>query len=184
MLEATQAGANTPEVAEARQKYEQSINSLQAQNNSVVVSAGNDQQIAAEWTREAQGIAPVLAPESNRNVLVNSAVTTVGATQWLQGSQGLRERVAPYSNLDPETDVYASGAVGNGVDVNRKHVAGTSYAAPRVAAALATLHGTHPGATTGQMRNLMQNRLTHTLSGGEPVLNFESAEAYMRNGTF
>lgn len=184
LLTATQAGADSPEVAQARSQYDQAVTKLQAQNNSVVVSAGNDQQITSDWTQEAQGIAPQVGPQANRNVLVNSAVTTVGATQWLRGSQGLSERVAPYSNQDPEVDILASGAVGNGFDVNQKNVAGTSYAAPRVAAALATLHGTHPGATAGQMRNLMQNRLTHSLSGGESVLNFGKAEEYMRLGRF
>lgn len=184
LLQAAEQGAGAPDVQQAQQNYDRSVQQLQGQSNSVVVSAGNQQQIAAQWTREAHGRAPVVGPSTNHNVLANSHVTTVGATQWLQGQGGLRERVAPYSNRDPEVDIYASGAVGNGPDVNRMNVDGTSYASPRVGAALATLHGTHPGATSAQMRNLMNNRLTHDLPTGESVLNFQRAEEYMRRGTF
>lgn len=186
LLEATQRGAESPDVQQARTEYQEAVRSLQARHNSVVVSAGNDQEVAADWAREAHGIQPVAGPTANRNVLAQPEVTTVGATQWLRAPNGLRERVAPYSNQDPEVDVYASGAVGNGADVNRRHVSGTSYASPRVAAAEATLRGNHPGASSQQIRNLMNNRLTHSLPNpqGVSVLDYERAELYMRRGTF
>lgn len=186
LLEAAQRGGDSPDVRQAQGEYQQAVRALQAQHNSVVVAAGNDQQIAADWTREAQGIRPQASPNANRNVLVNSDVTAVGATQWARGADGLRERVAPYSNQDPEVDIYASGAVGNGRDVNRMNVDGTSFAAPRVAAAEAMLRGTHPGASAQQIRNLMNNRLTHTVpnSQGVGVLDYGATELYLRNGTF
>ena len=152
----------------------------------MVISAGNDQQVAGDWTRSAQGIRPNLGPGANSNVLVNRDVTTVGATQWLRGPNGLSERVAPYSNQDPEIDIYASGAVGNGRDVNRMNVAGTSYAGPRVAAAEAELRGNHLGASERQIRNLMNNRLAHEVPNpqGVAVLDYQRTERYMRQGTF
>ena len=186
LLEATQRGGDSPDVRQAQGQYQTAVRDLQARHNSVVVAAGNDQEIAANWTREANGIRPQAAPNANHNVLVNSDVTTVGATQWTRGADGLRERVAPYSNQDPEVDIYASGAVGNGRDVNRMNVDGTSFAAPRVAAAEAMLRGTHPGASAQQIRNLMNNRLTHSVfnAQGAGVLDFGATELYLRNGTF
>ena len=186
LLEAAQRGGDSPDVRQSQGQYQQAVRDLQARHNSVVVAAGNDQEVTANWTREAHGIRPQVGPNANRNVLVNSDVTTVGATQWNRGPNGLRERVAAYSNQDSEVDIYASGAVGNGIDVNRMNVDGTSFAAPRVAAAEATLRGTHPGASPQQIRNLMNNRLTHSMPNpqGVGVLDYGTTELYLRNGTF
>ncbi|MFN8614248.1 MAG: S8 family serine peptidase [Vulcanimicrobiota bacterium] len=185
LLEATRSGMNTPEVKQAQQRYDRAVHNLQANHNSVVVSAGNQQEIAGQWTREASGHATQLRPDDNHNLLANAEVTTVGATRWTKGPGGLSERVAEYSNQDPTVDVYASGSVATSFDQNQKTTQGTSFSSPRVAGALAALHGNHPGASAAQMRNLMNNRLTHPLPGaGAPVLDFQAAEEYMRKGTF
>ncbi|MBT9583964.1 S8 family serine peptidase [bacterium] len=187
LLQATEAGAQAPDVKQAQANYDQAVGALQAQNNSVVVSAGNQEQILQSMANEAGGLKPTAGPDSNHNVLANAQVVTVGATRWREGAGGLQERVAGYSNRDPEVDIYASGSVGNGVDQNRLNVAGTSFSSPRVAAALASLHGTHPGSNSVQMRNLMQNRLTHSLQDGGQnvsVLDFAQTERYMREGRF
>lgn len=120
------------------------------------------------------------APDAGYNILVNSDVTTVGATSWPTAE---REILAPYSNRHPEVDVYASGAVGHGEDVNRMRSPGTSFSAPRVAAALATIHGTRPGTPSHAAQNLMNNRLTRELEG-QRVLDFGMAEEYMRTHVF
>lgn len=185
LLKDTRAGMAHPEVQAAQKNYDRSVHELQGKHNSVVVSVGNQQGIGKAWKQEANGYSGQLNQSDYHNPLANSEVTTVGATQWTRGPGGLKERVAGYSNLDPTVDVYASGAVGNGRDVNKKKVAGSSFSAPRVAGALATLHGNHPGANTGQMRNLMNNRMTHEVPGASaPVLDFQAAEEYMRKGTF
>ena len=185
MLEAARAGFDTPEVKQAQQKYDQAVHNLQGDHNSVVVSAGNQQAIKGDWAKEAEGLEVASRPGDNYNVLANSEVTTVGATRWLKGPDGLREIVAPYSNQNPTVDVFASGSVATGQDQNVKTIWGTSYASPRVAGALASLHGNHPGSNSAQMRNLLNNRLTHQLPGASaPVLDFQAAEDYMRKGTF
>jgi hypothetical protein len=187
LLQASEAGAQAPDVKHAQAGYDQAVGALQAQNNSVVVSVGNQEQILQNMAAEAGGRKPVAGPNSNHNVLANPQVVTVGATRWREGPNGLQERVAEYSNRDAEVDIYASGSVGNGVNQNRMNVGGTSFSSPRVGAALATLHGTHPGSSSSKMRNLMQNRLTHDLNqDGQnlPVLDFEKTELYMRQNRF
>ena len=183
LLASAEAGARHPEVQSAQQNYDRAVAQIQGQHNSVVVSAGNQQQVLDRMAQEAGGHRPQAGPNSNHNVLANSQVVTVGATRWWHTAQGLRERPAAYSNRDPEVDVYASGSVGNGPDQQRMNVAGTSFSSPQVGAALATLHGTHPGSSSAQMRNLMQNRLTHSLQDGQqslPVLDFQRTEEYLR----
>lgn len=185
ILQDTRAGLAHPEVKQAQATYDKAVADLQAQHNSVVVSAGNDQETPKFWGKNAQGNKVKLEAGDFHNPLANSDVTTVGATRWVREVEGLKERVAEYSNQDPAVDVYASGAVGNGQDVNRMKVDGTSYASPRWAGATATVRGNHPGISESQLRTLMNNRLTHELPGaGAPVLDFQAAEEYMRKGTF
>lgn len=180
LLDAAEAGLHSPDVAQAQQSYDQAVHSVLSRNNSVVVSAGNQEQILEELAADAGGRRPRVAADSNHNVLANHEVTTVGATRWYQNGS---ERLAAYSSRDPEVDIYASGSVGNGADPQRMKTAGTSFASPRVAATLATLHGTHQGATRSAMENLMRNRLTHQVSNA-PVLDYQRTEEYMRSQTF
>lgn len=180
LLNATEAGAKAPDVVQAQRSYDDAVRNLEANNNSVVVSAGNQQQILAKLTADAGGRAPTPGPGSNHNILANSRVTTVGATQWLNDGT---ERIAPYSNRDPEVDIYASGSVGSGLDPQKMNQAGTSFAAPRAAATMASLHGNHPGMPSSAVENLMRNRLTHQTEDVS-VINYKRTEEYMRRGTF
>ncbi len=180
LLDAAQRGAETPDVLQAKEQYGEAVRALEANNNSVVVSAGNQGTILDDWARDAGGLRVNAAPDSNHNVLVNSDVTTVGATRWFNNGT---ERIADYSTPDPEVDIHASGSVGNGEDQNRMKTLGTSFASPRVAGAMAALHGNYPGMPSSAVENLMRNRLTHEVEG-QPTLSFQLAEEYMRQGTF
>lgn len=180
LLAAAQKGAESDQVVDARTDYERAVKELEANNNSVVVSAGNQEQLMDELAQDAGGRRATTPAGSKHNVLVNSQVTTVGATRWFNNGT---ERLAGYSTRDPELDIYASGSVGNGENQSQMHTLGTSFAAPRVAAAMATLHGNHPGMPSSAVENLMRNRLTHDL-GDEKVLDFQLAEEYMRRGVF
>ena len=180
LLNAAQQGANSAEVREAQRDYGRAVRQLEANNNSVVASAGNQEQLLQDLARDANGLRVQANPNSNRNLYVTPDVTNVGATRFLNNGQ---ERIAPYSTRDPGIDLFASGSVGNGANQNRMNVWGTSYAAPRVAGAMASLHGNHPGMPSGAVQNLMRNRLSHDM-GQERVLDFRLAEEYMRQGTF
>lgn len=180
LLDSAQRGVQSPDVVAAKQRYGESVRALEANNNSVVVSAGNDGEILDNFARDAGGRRVKSASDSNHNVLVNSDVTTVGSTRWFQNGT---ERLARYSTKDPEVDIYASGSVGNGVDQNRMNVSGTSFAAPRVAGAMAALHGNHPGMPSHAVENLLRQQLTHQVEG-QPTLTFQRVEEYLRRGTF
>ncbi len=180
LLDAAQRGGKTDEVQQAKKEYGQAVRAVESRNNSVVVSAGNQEQVLDQLAADAGGRRVKAEANSNHNVLVNSDVTTVGATRWNTKGQ---ERLAEYSTRDPEVDIYASGSVGNGENQNRANTMGTSFSAPRVAAMMASLHGTRPGTPSRAAENLMRNRLTHPL-GQEQVLDFGKAEEYMRTGTF
>ena len=180
LLNAAQRGSSSREVQGAQQDYRRAVRQLEANNNSVVVSAGNENQLLDGFARDANGLRVQAAANSNHNLYATPEVTNVGATRWLNNGT---EQLAPYSTRDPGVDIYASGSVGNGFNQNQRNVWGTSYAAPRVAGAMAALHGNHPGMPSGAVENLMRNRLTHGL-GEERVLSFGAAEEYMRRGTF
>ena len=183
LLQTSEAGVQSADVQQAQHEYDQAVEALQGQHNSVVVSAGNEGDLIPHLADMAGGRQPAVGKDSNLNVLVNSDVVSVGATRWFEGRNGLHEQIAGYSNLHSEVDIYASGSVATGLDENQANLWGTSFSAPRVSAALATLHGTHPGSSSDQMLNLMQNRLTHPLEDVS-VLDFEETERYLREHTF
>ncbi len=180
LLNAAQAGGQSAEVRTAQNAYGQAVRNIEANNNSVVVSVGNQAEILDNLARDAGGRRVNARADSAHNVLVNSDVTTVGSTRF--NGNG-RERIAEYSTRDPQVDIYASGSVGTGRNQNVATQFGTSYAAPRVAGMMASLHGTRPGTPSNAVQNLMRNRLTHEVQG-QPTLDFRMAEEYMRTGTF
>lgn len=180
LIDAGIKGLNSPEMTQAKAAYQTAVRGVEAHNNSVVVSAGNEGEVLKYFQSEAGGRKVSISAAAKMNVLVNSDVTSVGATRWKDSKT---ESIAGYSNRDSQVDIYASGSVGNGEDQNRMKTAGTSFAAPRVAAMMATLHGTRPGTPSSAVENLMRNRLTHDL-GEDKVLDFSLAESYMRRGTF
>ena len=180
LLSTAEAGAKSQTVEKSKALYSNAVRELEKNNNSVVVSVGNQGKYLDYFAQDTNGARVQSGAEAQHNVLVNPLVTTVGATIW---EDSKTERIADYNSQNPETDIYASGSVGNGLDLNRAKVRGTSFAAPRVAATLASLHGNHSGMPSSAMENLMKNRLTHETEG-ELVLDFSAAEEYMRKGTF
>lgn len=176
-----QAGVNatgSQEVVSARGEYSAAVRALEAQNNSVVVSAGNDEGLLQRFSDDAGGRTPRAPLSSKYNITLDDNVTAVGATRWRNGNS---EYLADYSTRDPQVDMYASGSVGNSFDENKMNKLGTSFAAPRVAAAMATIHQNYPGMPSSSVENMMRNSLTHELDG-ERVLDFSMTEQYMRNG--
>jgi hypothetical protein len=104
-----------PRLQEARQEFAQAVRAFEVNHNSVVVAAGNDGKMA-EW-----------APAFALSDLVTPETTVVGA---LEGG-----KPAPYNG--ESCTMLAPG----GFLVGREEVHGTSFAAPVVAAAMATVHG-------------------------------------------
>lgn len=122
----------------ARERYDRAVEALEAQNNSVVVSAGNEGDCASFLEAWCLGQSPTLPEGFENNDLSNSHVTVVGALD--------NGKVAPYSSHDAEVDVYADGRSALGEDEK-----GTSFAAPRVAARMAKIHAEHPDWSSPQV---------------------------------
>lgn len=110
-------------LAAARAEFAASVARVEEGHNSVVVAAGNDGNVASRLGVEV--------PEGfTRSDFVTPDVTVVGALE-----EGQR---AIYTGDPASVDVWASGQAAPGVN-------GTSFAAPRVAAGMATRHGEDAG---------------------------------------
>lgn len=107
----------------SKQRYNEAVEGLSVNRNSVVVAAGNEGETPAFLQAWCSGQVPSLPSGFENNDLSNSKVTVVGASQG-------GERAA-YTSRDGEIDVYADGTSLLGDEQ------GTSFAAPRVAAQLA-----------------------------------------------
>lgn len=176
----------SPTLRNSQQRYDRAVNQFEAGRNSVVVSAGNEFSYLDKMAADAGGRRINAGENFTHNVLENDAVTSVGATRWYQNGNSLREVRAGYSSRGAGVDIYASGSLGNN-DHSRMDSAGTSIAAPRVAATMAELHRRTPRMSSAQVEQLMRDNLTHGLSdsrGQMEVLDHQRTANFLARGTF
>jgi hypothetical protein len=155
---------NSEKVKAAKATYAGAVRKFEGQNNSVVVSAGNDGDVLKQLQDDANGAKLNVPKDWVDNVLVTPDVTAVGALD-----QG---KAAQYSSKFAEVDVYANGSI--------EDSKGTSFAAPRVAATMAGLHGTHPELSSSQVENLMKQQFTTERQDLEaPALEVERTREFL-----
>jgi hypothetical protein len=154
----------SPAFQEAKQNYDQACEMLTASNNSVVVSAGNEQEIPELLTELTGGKQPDLPADFLINHLTNDHTVAVGA---LAGRQ-----IAEYSCRYPSVRFY--------VDGERNGETGTSLSAPRLAAVLAKLHKRQPEWDTRQAQNYVSEHLCVTMDGVK-ALDTRAAKRFLRS---
>jgi hypothetical protein len=163
----SQAVDGSDEIRTARSSYDQAVNKLVQKNVSVVVAGENGGWQMQGFTADAGGKAPSLPADYYLNPLSNAGTVTVGAVTGVNTSQ---EQIAIF-NSPVKDDVLGDGVVqlapGGPLET------GTSFAAPRVAAALARMHGQHPGMADADALGELKKNLTHPLPGdpGQLVLD-------------
>lgn len=152
------------EVRSASQAWQDEVRAFEANRNSVVVSAGNDGGDARSLSSKGYR----LSEDVDRNFLAFSDVTVVGATNG--GSS-----VAGYSRRGDEVDLYASGNAG-------LLTQGTSFASPRVSAAMRAAHCQNPDLDSDQVEELVLEQLTDSIQvDGESrsTLNLDRAKQFI-----
>lgn len=118
LVEMAQRSSSDERLVQARSEFAEAVRVFEEGHNSVVVAAGNDGNVGGKLL--------CAVPEGfSRSDFVTPEVTVVGA---LEGS---------YTSDPASVNVWASGVAAPGIE-------GTSFAAPRVAARLAELHGQQP----------------------------------------
>jgi hypothetical protein len=174
--------SNNSRMKEAKQQWSTEVRRFESNNNSVVVSAGNEGDASEFMAKDAGGRRMRVPPDYETNVLEIPEVTSVGATRWSNGPDGPTETRAQYSNRSQGVDIYASGSVDYDGDQKADDF-GTSFSSPRVAATMAALHGQNPNMSSSQIENLMRNQLTHDLNGGSQgeikVLDYQKSSDFL-----
>lgn len=171
-----------PRYQKSRGAYDQAVHNFEAGNNSVVVAAGNEGQVASTWEQIAFGRKLSVPSDFVHNDLANADTTTVGATRDWKGTP----YPAEYSNGFQGVNLYASGYAH---DSTPKAEEGSSFAAPRGAAALAGVHGKFPGISSSKAENLLRQQLTSNLpdyygSPQAPALQEQQTLDFLRNQKF
>lgn len=138
-------GDSNPELIQAKRAYDQACAGLVANHNSIVVAAGNEQDLPAILS-DYTGAELRLPPDFLLNDLTNSHTVAVGATQ--DSAPG--SPMAEYSCRYPGVRFFASG--------QGPHGEGTSLAAPRIAAVLANIHRDHPDWDSSQCQDYLRQR--------------------------
>lgn len=168
----------SPALREAQASYRQSVAALVERKNSVVVSAGNSGGAQEELRRRMGDGQPLRLPANfAHSQLCVPEVVAVGATTGC--STESPEQVEQYSSPDPEVDLYAPGQASSCL------AQGTSFAAPRVAAALARLHRQSPGKTSAEVLAQLIDEDTHRLNSygphpQRPVLNHGASPTFYK----
>lgn len=175
--------AKDAEVTKAEKTFATAVGRFESQKNSVVISSGNEGDIQEQMQKDAHGYqAKGLPKDFETNYLDTPNATMVGATRWFKTSAGPQERVAAYSNVNSGVDIYASGSLDLKKDGKGADTFGTSFAAPRVAAMMASLHKANPNMSSAQIEHLMKTKFTHQLQNGNSsvaVLDFHKYSDFM-----
>ena len=175
--------SESPQVRAAKNLFTTEVNRFESNRNSVVISSGNEGDVIVAFKKDASGLTPRNLPKNfDTNVLDTPQATMVGATRWFDNGNGLTEKVADYSSVQSGVDIFASGSVATKVS-GQADTFGTSFAAPRVAATMATLHKLNPSMSSSQIENLMKSSLTHNLNSGNggqiDVLDYQMSSNLM-----
>lgn len=154
------------EVRQAQSQYQGAIRHLGQNHVSVVLSSGNEGELAPHLVQAAwqsapppQGTALRLPADFYDNPLSVEQTTTVGAVRF---SDGRAPRVLSDSSPSRQVSLFADGEV-TLPDGARKH--GTSYSAPVVGAAMAHQHGLVENLTPRQAQSLVERSVSASPSG-------------------
>lgn len=126
------------EFKQAKSQYEAAVVSFEKNHNSVVVAAENSGDISRSGK----------SADFYDNILSTPETTTVGAVS-ADGKQ-----IESYSNPSKNVKLYARGQSPKASDP------GTSYSAPRAAAALAKAHALNEQMSSQEVEQLVQRELT------------------------
>lgn len=180
---------NSKLLAQAKSDFHRAVVNYESGHNSVVISAGNQAEVAKKLEGDTGGRKLRLPDDFDRNVLDNADVTSVGATRWFEKDGQLKEVRANYSAKGSEVDIWASGSLTapGQQKSQRASTFGTSFSGPKVAATMAQLHKNNPGLSSSQVERLMKQQLTHTLNtsaGDIQVLDYQRTTDYLANNRF
>lgn len=159
LIDTTSAAMADPELQKVNGLYAKSVEKYEAQNNSVVVSAGNYGELLQRM-QDDNGGQPLQAPAGfYDNALVTSDTTSVGALEVRPGMA----RIAPYSSKGSQVSMLAPGYAYDGAT-------GTSFSAPMVAGAMQQTHQQFPKMSSAEVERHVQKMRSQQFVDGSYAL--------------
>lgn len=140
------------EVKTAQKSYDDAVHSFESHNNSVIVAAENDGELIGKMGRDrglkaGDKLGFGVSKDFFNNPLANSETTVVGAVNDAGTAK------ASYSSASKLAEIYTRGSVA--MDRFGTMDEGTSFAAPRVAAAMARLHQMNPNLSSDDVEKMV-----------------------------
>ena len=152
------AYGDNPELQQAKARYDEAVSGLAAKDVSVVVAGGNEASDLPKDLRDS----PLVGANFYKNLLSNERTVVVGSVGMAGDQSGAQERISDF-NSPVHDDLLADGVLS--LPGQTRVEAGTSLAAPRVAATVAKIHGDHPGTSVQDSLLTLKTSLTHPLDG-------------------
>ncbi len=154
----------SPAFQQVKANYDRACEMFTANNNSLIVSAGNEQEVPDYLEAMCGGTSLKFPADFLVNDLSNSHTVTVGA---LEGN-----KVAEYSCRFPSVHFYADG--------RRGEETGTSVSAPRLSAVMAKMHKRQPEWNSLQVQSYVSEHLCVTMDGVR-ALDPRAANRFLRS---
>ncbi|MFN8613227.1 MAG: S8 family serine peptidase [Vulcanimicrobiota bacterium] len=168
--EVGQTVKDSKSIHQAQEQYQQAVSQFTAGQNSLVVSGGNEGEVAHKLQDGSFGQQLKLPANFLDSPLAQAGVVVVGATE---GDHSLKP--AAYSQAHRQNGIYASGTVPG------QPGEGSSFAAPRVAATLAALHKANPQLSSAEIQALLLNHLTRPSEGSQiPALDLQATAQFLK----
>jgi hypothetical protein len=165
---------NNEPLRDSKAHFATAVRELEANHNSVVVSACNGGRVLAQMSEHAHTDKPIrVSKHFQDNIMATPETTVVGATS----GTGKDEKVAVYSSNYEGVHLYANGdAPMPASNIDTENAQGTSFASPKVAQAMAKLHQLFPDKSSAEIETMLKEQLSHQLLSYDgnverPVLN-------------
>ena len=155
-------GEADPDFMAAKVNYDKAVADISKKSVSVVVAAENSGSDLAQYSEASGGQKLNLAPDFFKNPLASADTVTVGSVGGADRSAKAPESISDFNSPERD-DILANGVTTDPISGDDDE--GTSFAAPRVAAALAKVHSDHPGMADRDALGYLLANDTHPLNG-------------------
>lgn len=175
LVDLSQRVDRSSDVQAAHRQYGDAVKALAAEKVSVVTAAGNFGNWAERNAADRGGAELQLPNEFYDNMLSTDDTVTVGGTfRHLDSGE---TRMFHHTNNSYHVSVLASAEAN---EVGGKPAYGTSYASPRIASALASLHARYPEKSNDECLKLLTSQACDEFKGvGLPHLNESKLQALL-----
>lgn len=161
---------NSPVIKSSKAKFDQAVVKFESNNNSVVLSAGNEGMDLQTLAANNDKLGITVDESFYQSIFHSKNTTSVGATKTVNVNGKPVQVLAEYSNQHSNVTVHANGSMKSAVVGGQLDTHGTSFSAPSISAVMAELHKANPGLNSDQVQELLLGTMTMDVNNGQQTM--------------